>query len=139
EDHRQHCIADGKVSELKTFDKVDGRPPGDSHDTGRLKEIYEGELETATPAGLMDAEGEGELHELLDRTLRLLEKHFDLPDNVDSVVQRDPDQRRPSLHGRLSFTFHSEGDREEHYCFRILGHRHAIVFQSRLKAAMTAS
>ena len=55
------------------------------------------------------------------------------------MVQRDPDQKRPSLHGRLSFTFRAEGDREQHYCFRILGHTHAIAFQSRLRAAMTAA
>ena len=39
----------------------------------------------------------------------------------------------------MSFTFHDEGDREQHYCFRIIEHAHAIAFQSRLKAAMTAS
>ena len=39
----------------------------------------------------------------------------------------------------MSFTFLSEGSREQHYCFRILGHTNAIAFQSRLKAAMTAS
>jgi hypothetical protein len=87
----------------------------------------------------MDAEREDELRELLDGTLRLLEKHFDLPDDVDSAVQRDPDQKRPSLHGRLSFTFRREGDREHHYCFRLLGHTNARAFQTRLKAAMTAS
>ena len=54
-------------------------------------------------------------------------------------VQRDPDQKRPSLHGRLSFTFLSEGSREQHYCFRLLGHTHPRAFQTRLKAAMTAS
>ena len=87
----------------------------------------------------MGAEGEDQFRELIDRTLRLLEKHFDLPDDIDSEVQRDPDQKRPSLHGRLSFTFLSEGARDQHYCFRILGHTNARAFQTRLKAAMTAS
>jgi hypothetical protein len=139
EEHRQRCIADGSVTELTTFDGTDGPPTSDGRDTGGLMEIYEGELAAAAIAGLMDANGEEDLRELLDGTLRLLEKHFNLPDDVDAVVQRDPDQKRPSLHGRLSFTFRSEGDREEHYCFRILGHTQAIAFQSRLKAAMTAS
>jgi hypothetical protein len=48
--------------------------------------------------------------------------HYDLPNDIDSEVQRDPDQKRPSLHGRLSFTFLNEGSREQHYCFRLLGH-----------------
>ena len=55
------------------------------------------------------------------------------------VSRLDPDQRRPSLHGRLAFTFHSDGDREQHFCFRILVHSNAIAFQSRLNAAMVAS
>jgi hypothetical protein len=62
-----------------------------------------------------------------------------LPDDIDSEVHRDPDQKRPSLHGRLSFTFLSEPGREQHFCFRLLGHTNATAFQTRLKAAMTAS
>ena len=139
EEHRQRCVAAGKIIELRTFDKTDAPSPANRRGTAGLQEIYEEELKASTAAGLMDAEGEDELRELLDGTLRLLEKHFDLPDDVNSVVQRDPDQKRPSLHGRLSFTFRSEGDREQQYCFRILGHKHATAFQSRFKAAMTAS
>jgi Helicase HerA, central domain len=79
------------------------------------------------------------LRELLDGTLRIFEKHLDLPDHIDVLVQSDPDQKRPSLHGRLTFVFRSAGDREQHYCFRSLAHANAIAFQARLKAAMTAS
>jgi Helicase HerA, central domain len=139
EEHRQRCISAGELTELKTFDKIDAQSAANGRDTGGLDEIYDNELKAATAAGLMDAEREGELCELLDGSLRILEKHFDLPRDVDAMVQRDPDQKRPSLHGRLSFTFRSEGDREQHYCFRVLGHANARAFQSRLKAAMTAS
>jgi len=139
EEHHQRCVAAGEVTELATFDKTDPGPTDERRDTVRLDEIYETQLKAATAAGLMDAEGEDRLRELLDGTLRLLEKHYNLPDDIDAVVQRDPDQKRPSLHGRLSFTFRSEGDREPQYCFRIIGHTHATAFQSRLKAAMTAS
>ncbi len=65
--------------------------------------------------------------------------HLTPPNDVDIVVQPDPDQKRPSLHGRLTFIFRSEGDREQHFCFRVLAHSNAIAFQSRLRAAMTAS
>lgn len=139
EEHRQRCVADERVAELTTFDRIEAPATHGVRNTGALNEIYENELRIATVNGLMDADREGDLRELLDGTLRLLKKHFALPDNIDAVVQRDPDQKRPSLHGRLSFTFRGEGDREEHYCFRTLGHTHAIAFQSRLKAAMTAS
>ena len=65
--------------------------------------------------------------------------HLTPPNDVDVLVQPDPDQKRPSLHGRLTFIFRSEGDREQHFCFRVLAHSNAIAFQSRLRAAMTAS
>jgi hypothetical protein len=129
----------GSVIELKSFDKIDGPPTARERNTSGLNDDFENELRAAKAAGLMDAAREDDLRELLDSTLRILEKHFDLPSDVDSVAQRDPDQKRPSLHGRLTFTFRSEGDREQHYCFRILAHTHARAFQSRLKAAMTAS
>jgi hypothetical protein len=66
-------------------------------------------------------------------------KQLSLPDTLDAGVTPDPDRKKPSLHARISFTFHSEVDREQHYCFRILGHINAIAFQARMRAAMTAS
>jgi hypothetical protein len=71
--------------------------------------------------------------------LQIYKRHLSPPDDVDVVVQPDPDQKRPSLHGRLTFIFRGEGDREQHFCFRVLSHSNAIAFQSRLRAAMTAS
>lgn len=139
EEHRQRCVGDDRVTELTSFDRIDGLAMREDRDTSGLDAIYESELQTAAIAGLMDAGGEQDLRELLEVALRLLEKHFHLPGDVDAVVQRDLDQKQPSLHGRLTFTFRHEADREEHYCFRILPHTQAISFQSRLKAAMTAS
>ena len=140
EEHRQRCVAAGEVTELLSFNQNGGiTPPLPPDNNASLDNAYADALTAAAFAGLMEADGEDRLRDLLDGTLRLLEKHLDLPDDIDAVVQRDPDQKRPSLHGRLSFTFRAEGDREQQYCFRILGHTHATAFQSRLKAAMTAS
>ena len=139
EDFRKHCVSEGQVRECLTLnvEELPADPPKRKPDS--TSAIFEQELEAARVSQMMGADGEEPLQSLLDATLRLLIKHFALPDSIDVEVQRDPDQRRPSLHGRLSFTFHDEGDREQHYCFRILDHTHAIAFQSRLKAAMTAS
>jgi DNA replication protein DnaC len=139
EEHRQHCVGDGKVTECGTFGSAEPRPEPEPPKPDRFNEAYDGEIRAAEVAGFMDIEGEDRLHALLDATLSLFKKHLDLLDDIDVDVQRDPDQMRPSLHGRLFFTFHSEGDREQHYCFRILGHTNAIAFQARLRAAMTAS
>jgi Helicase HerA, central domain len=138
EEHRQHCVAEGKVTECLSF--VETRPtPQKPEETTGIDQAFESELKAADIVGLLDQDKEDRLRDLLDEMLRLFEKHLDLPDDIDVAVQRDPDQKRPSLHARLSFTFRRDGDREQHYCFRILGHTHATAFQSRLKAAMTAS
>jgi Helicase HerA, central domain len=137
--HQQNCVAAGGVTLCESFDPTRPPPREREENPAGLDQVYQSELKAAVIANLIDAEGEGQFRELIDGTLRLLEKHYDLPDDIDSEVHHDPDQKRPSLHGRLSFTFLSEGGREQHYCFRILGHTNAIAFQSRLKAAMTAS
>src|ERR1700732_788001 len=61
-----------------------------------------------------------------------------LPEDVDLVADAET-QRRPVLPGRLTFPYRSEGDRERHYCFRVISPTNAIAFQVLLKAAMTAS
>jgi hypothetical protein len=137
--HLQKCIAAGEVTLCKSFDPTQPPPREGEVQTAGLDQVYQRELKAALIANLIDAEGEDQFRELIDGTLRLLEKHYDLPDDIDSEVQHDLDQKRPSLHGRLSFTFLSEDSREQHYCFRLLGHTNARAFQTRLKAAMTAS
>jgi hypothetical protein len=137
--HQQKCLAAREVTLCDSFDPAGLHPKEDGTKTAGLDEVYQGEFNAALIADFTDAEGEDRLRELLDETLRLLEKHYDLPDDIDSEVQRDPDQKRPALHGRLSFTFLNEGSREQHYCFRLLEHTNPRAFQTRLKAAMTAS
>jgi hypothetical protein len=139
EEHRQRCLAQGQVIECETFDPAEPWAEPSPPETDRFNQSYIDELKTAAVAGLLENEGENQLRDLLDATLRLFAMHFDLADDIDVVVQRDPDQKQPSLHGRLSFTFRGESDREQHYCFRSLGHTNAFAFQSRLRAAMTAS
>ncbi len=137
--HQQNCIAAGEVTLCNSFAGTPSSSGDDKKNTRNLGQVYQRELESALIPSLADTAGEDQFRELIDGTLRLLEKHYDLPSDIDSEVQRDPDQKRPSLHGRLSFTFLSEGSREQHYCFRLLGHTNATAFQTRLKAAMTAS
>jgi hypothetical protein len=139
EQHRQNCIASGEVTECETFAPAEELPKPKPVVDNELDLILAAEFDMASADGLLDAENEDRLQELLDPTLRLFEKHFDLPEDIDSVAQPDSEQKRPALHGRLTFIFRNEGDREQHYCFRGLSHTNANAFQSRLKAAMTAS
>ncbi len=77
---------------------------------------------------------------------RLLRDAFDLyaletppRQDVDIASKGDPDQRIPPLHGRLTFTYRAEGDRERHICYRGLPQTNAIAFGARLRAALTSS
>ena len=138
-DHRQRCVSTGEVMECTSLGEVSLRPrqePCDNH----LDQEYQTQIAGASISGLLDQDKEdSQFSKLLLDMLDLYLRHLDLSEDIEGLVQADPDLKRPSLHGRLSFTFHCEGDREQHYCFRILGHPNARAFQARLKAAMTAS
>ncbi|WP_027578355.1 ATP-binding protein [Bradyrhizobium sp. Ai1a-2] len=137
EDHRRRCIAAGKVVICKTFSNTEPLPSLKLH-LG-LQDVFGREQRAAVVAPLLDPDNEERLAAVLAEMLNIYARQLELPDDIDVVSQRDPDQRRPSLHGRLTFTFRSEADREQHYCFRIISHANAIAFQGRLRAAMTAS
>jgi len=138
EDHRLYCLSNGRVTECQSFAQA-STPAIDTPLATGLDEMFGQEMKVANIAELLEQDQEERLRGLLNDALGLLAKHLELPDDIDVEIRGDPDQRRPSLHGRLSFTFHSDGDREQHYCFRILVHSNAIAFQSRLNAAMVAS
>jgi hypothetical protein len=139
QEHRQRCIAAGEVLESASLGEVAAPAPLSTPPAG-LDQEFQQEVASSDISSLLEKESEDAAAcDLLIRACELLLRHFNLPDAIDAGVKPDPDRRKPSLHARLSFTFHDEGDREQHYCFRILGHTNAIAFQSRLKAAMTAS
>jgi hypothetical protein len=140
QEHRQRCLAAGEVLECSSLsgERVHPAPPP-ATSTG-IDQEFEREKACADISTLLQTENEDATTcDLLVQTCELLLRHFALPDTIDADVKPDPNRKKPSLHARISFTFHDQGDREQHYCFRILGHTNAIAFQSRLKAAMTAS
>ncbi|MDI4231530.1 ATP-binding protein [Bradyrhizobium sp. Arg237L] len=137
DDHRQRCIAAGEVLICKSFGNqpVPAPPPPPSD----LQAMFERTRSAAVVDGLFEKANERRLADILAVTLDVYARQLNLPDDIDVASQQDPDQQRPSLHGRLTFTFRSEADREQHFCFRVISHGNAIAFQSRLRAAMTAS
>ncbi len=139
QEHRQHCLIAGEVLECASLAEVGGPGPIRAP-APELAQEYRQQFARADISGLLGSDnGDSIACDLLIKTCELFLRHFGLPDSIDAVVKPDPDRKKPSLHARLSFTFRSEGDREQHYCFRALSHTNAIAFQSRLKAAMTAS
>jgi hypothetical protein len=139
QEHRQRCLAANEVLECVTLTKVVAPASAPIADP-ELDEEFRRQVSSADISGLLESEKEDTIGaDLLIRACELLLRHLRLPDSIEAVVKPDPDRKKPSLHSRLSFAFRDEGDREQQYCFRILGHTNAIAFQSRLKSAMTAS
>jgi hypothetical protein len=138
--HQQACLAAKNVTVCQTLNEggtISLAP--ETPQVANLSAIYRRSLGNADITGVWGAEEGERFAELLDGALRLLQQHYELPNEIDAAVQRDPDQKRPALHGRLSFTFLKENSREQQYCFRMLEHTNARAFQGRLRAAITAS
>ena len=137
--HRRKCIRNGMVLDLTSFASSAPLPPAKPITDSTLNDRFAALRAAADVAGLCCEEREDELPELLLKALECYCLQTELPDNVDIAVEGDPNKRKPSLHARLTHVHRSEGDREEHHCFRAISHANAIAFQSRLKAAMTAA
>ena len=136
QEHRERCLADGEVVECFSLESANSEPPR-APPPSDLGSDYQRELGRAAIDGL--GSDDVATSDLLAQTCEIYLGHLALPDSIDGEVKPDPHPRNPSLHARLSFEFHDDGDRQQHYCFRYLNHANAIAFQSRLKAAMTAS
>ncbi|OGT88132.1 MAG: hypothetical protein A2286_03670 [Gammaproteobacteria bacterium RIFOXYA12_FULL_61_12] len=138
EAHRKRCIASGVVEELARFAGLEPKPrPVQGPDLDRQFAQAKSNAQTET---LTDPGAEDDLFcDLMQDLLRIYVHQTEIADGVDLLVDGDLDQRRPALHGRLRFIHRCDDDREEHYCFRVLNQNHAMAFQARLKAAITAS
>jgi DNA helicase HerA-like ATPase len=93
----------------------------------------------ADVSGLITPSDDDGFSKLLRETLDLYVREIEPDEEVDVESRGDPAERSPPLHGRVTFTYHAQNDRERHFCFRALEHPHAISFQARLRAALTAS
>ncbi|MFG1421536.1 helicase HerA-like domain-containing protein [Roseixanthobacter liquoris] len=136
ERHQLKCVRDREVTELIRFG---GAPEPVGSLPAELDALYAQARQAADVKGLLDESREEDLRALFAEALQHFERQLDLPDTVSGTVQFETIQKRPSLHGRLSFTFHAKGDVEHHYCFRVLAHANDRAFQSRIAAAITDS
>ena len=89
----------------KSFDATQPPPREGGEKTAGLDQVYQSELKAAVIANLIDAEGEDQFRELMDGTLRLLEKHYDLADDVDWKSSTTLTKSALRCTGALSFTF----------------------------------
>jgi len=141
ESFRLKCLADGGVSECLSFEDSATSLRGPTQKSESVLDARFAELrEAADPGAItLDSDDGKACGELLSETLELYKAECVVPAHIDVEITDYSDERRPALHSRLTFTFHSEADMERHYCFRVIGHSHALSVQARLRAAMTAS
>ncbi len=133
---RRDCIAKGVVTECN--DLVGEPPPPpvpaiESDDFNVAAARHRAEIPDA--AAVEDAP----LGRLLRDAFDLYAMETPPRDDTDVASKGDPEQRIPPLHGRLTFTYHAENDRERHVCYRGLPQTNAIAFGARLRAALTSS
>ena len=141
EDHRQRCIAAGEVFECDSLGRDVEAAPESSPSRELDRGIRAPARDAADISPFLDEENEdATTAELLIQSCELLLKHLDLPrsDRRDRQTRSGP-QEALAARPHLASPSMTKDDREQHYCFRFLGHANAIAFQSRLKAAMTAS
>jgi hypothetical protein len=135
---RRKCIEQNRVEICTTLIerlKPDSRPePLDGLGTEFQRLVVAADI-----SNLMTSGDDGESGRLLQDVFDLFARQFDPNESYSVESKDDPARRIPPLHGRLTFTYHDENDRERHFCFRALEHTHAISFQARLRAALTAS
>jgi hypothetical protein len=70
EEHRQRCVAEGKVTECLSFVEIRPTPQKPEETTG-IHQAFESELKAADIVGLLDQDKEDRLRDLLDEMLRL--------------------------------------------------------------------
>ncbi|MDX1605013.1 MAG: DUF87 domain-containing protein, partial [Candidatus Competibacterales bacterium] len=144
ETHRRACLEQGRVVELASFGEP--RSPDTSTATDKALEALDQRhealkaqtrVEALTDPGAEDMQAA----ELVRAACRCLLKEQALPDSVDATVDETfaGGARYSPLHARLRLIFHDQGDREQHFSFRVLQQPHARAYQSRLKAAMTTA
>jgi hypothetical protein len=136
--HRRRCLAAGAVALCDSF-LTEGASAAPVQTPGSFDQAYRAAQDVAQLDGLLDETDDGAIGQVLRAAFQLYTKQIAPRDSVDVVSEGDPARHKPPLHGRLTFTFHDESDREDHTCFRAIEHAHAIAFSTRLRAAITAS
>lgn len=136
DEHRRHCLRKGVVEEIGA--EVDKN--GDDV-TVDFRPQLEEQRRAATVESWLAKEDDDALDKLLEAACDALAAENSVKDSVDVHIDRDfaGTKGYAPLHARIRLIFRDEGDRELHYALRFLQKNHAVAFQARLKAAMTAS
>jgi len=138
-EHQEACLAEGRMRECGSLAVAPPRvsaAAAPSGDIAALDEAFARARAKAAPIGFDDETAVGAL---VSQACELYLRQLSLPETIDGEASPDPNPRSPALHARLVFVFHEEDDRQRRWGFRAIEQDNPIAFQSRLRAAMTAS
>lgn len=142
--HRNKCLAEKRITELSSFG--DDTPPPPPPPLDQLDRDFAGlreQLKEQSHATRALEEGNEDtiLATLLQTAGECLIRENPTADNVDGAVETGfpGGHSYPILHTRVRLIFRGEGDREQHLCLRALQRTNAKAYQTRIRAAMTAS
>ncbi len=145
-EHRETCLAQGKVTVLNSFR---GEKNGKSSipllqiDFSKLDKAFALHKEQINPADAFEEDNEDSvLGKWLQTACYCLIQENPISDAhiiPTWEVEFSGLGNYPSLHGRVSLVFQAENDREKYLCLRALQKSHHKAYQPRLKAAIAES
>ena len=139
--HRDHCIVQGKATELRSFDQGTS-PPVKKADFSDIEDAFRrAKQQVDLERALEETHEDDILGQWLKTASACLVHENPTADNIDvSFEDRFPGDRTQSqLHARVRLIYRDQGDRERHLCLRALQRSHHAAYRARLKAAMTTS
>ncbi len=138
--HREQCLANGSIQEIHSF-ALGSEASTPDLTVEHLDRVFATLKQQVKPTDLLGEQCEDEkLGALLQTVCFCLIKENPTLDVIDANVEVERlTGSYPSLHARVRLVFRNEGDREKHLCLRALQRTNAKAYQTRLKAAMTAS
>ena len=143
--HVEKCLAGNHILELHSFIKEippDRDPnPNDPRFEKLDKDFATAQSQITLSSVLDEKQEDRSLAAWLQTTCYALIAENPTSDDIDASWEKDftGGAKYPLLHGRIRLVFRSEQEREKHFSLRALQRENAIAYQSRLKAAMTAS
>jgi len=141
--HLRGCLRKKEVLEVFDFALAEQKetlssPPSPNHGLDQLLDALRAE---APVDPLIDERNEDALAPLIQTACRCLIRERPPTGEVDPVVDVEFGGGRnyPPLHARIRLIHRDQNDLEKHYCLRAVQKHHPIAFQTRVKAAVTAS
>lgn len=137
--HREFCLANNEVTELRDFASVGIIDENLDRDLRKVDELF-AKAQTAFHVDRLAAEEneDQQFAALLQLACQCLITENPASEEIDTLLDTHfagGKQTRP-LHARVRLSYRAERDREQHLCLRALQRAAPIAYQNRLKAAM---